>query len=317
MRPRQPIPQLLLDTAAAQAGVVTRQQAIWAGLSERCLRRLVAEGCWMRLARGIYQVSGLPPAWRSLAWAGTLVCEGAAVRGHAAARLWGFHEEETFPIGILLPPGAKSGILGGWWEFSRTRVGFRAVGSPPRLDVEHTVLDLCAVNPDSSSVWVTQAVGGRRTTVARLREALGEQSRHPARRQLGEVLGDVDEGCHSPLELTYRRDVERAHGLDPGQRQVRSGTGGYVRDVTYDEGLVVELDGRRGHDGAGFFRDIDRDNYHLVYEGLQTLRVGWKQCHEDPCRVARVVAALRRSLGWTGDLRRCRRCRLVPEAMMA
>ena len=41
----------------------------------------------------------------------------------------------------------------------------------------------------------------------------------------------------------------------------------YRTDVDYEEyGLLVELDGRRGHDGAGRFRDMNRDNRHVLGE---------------------------------------------------
>ncbi len=153
---------------------------------------------------------------------------------------------------------------------------------------------------------VTLAAGSRKASVQRMREELDAMPQCAARRQLSELLADAGTGIHSPLELVYLRDVERAHGMAPGRRQVRSGS--YIRDVYYDEGLIVELDGRTGHEGVGAFRDMDRDNYHTM-QGRPTLRYGWEQCHGTPCRTFREVAEMRHSLGWTGDIRRCRRCR--------
>ena len=76
------------------------------------------------------------------------------------------------------------------------------------------------------------------------------------------MLVDVAEGAQSPLELTYLRDVERAHGLPTGSRQVRvAGRRVIWVDVDYEEySTRVELDGRLGHQGEGRFRDRRRDN---------------------------------------------------------
>lgn len=296
--------------AAAQAGVVARSQLLSCGVSERSLDRFLVQGHWLRLAPGLYQIHTLAPSWCSLAWAGVLVGgPRAALRGISAARTWGLTSDEGLPVHILLPHGVRCSHVG-WWEFRRTRREFRSIGSPPRLTLECTVLDLCAEEPDRCADWVTLGIGTRHTTAERIRRELEAQSRHPARGQLLELLADVRQGAQSPLELRYVRDVERAHKMTGGRHQVRSGS--YVCDVLYGEGLVVELDGRRGHEGPDVFRDMDRDNFHQL-RGLRTLRFGWQQCLAEPCRVAATVATVRHSLGWTGQIIRCRRCRAVPE----
>jgi len=76
------------------------------------------------------------------------------------------------------------------------------------------------------------------------------------RGQLLATLDDVGAGCHSTLELTYVRDVERRHGLPTAARQtirVRRG-GRWYSDVEYtDYSTIVELDGPPAHpdEGAG------------------------------------------------------------------
>ncbi|NLH71110.1 MAG: hypothetical protein GX454_13210 [Brooklawnia sp.] len=310
MHPRTFIPEAVRATAAEQARVISFEQAKALGLSVTQLRRYLDEGHWTRLARGIYLVGPTPPDWYSLLWAGALSAgPAAAVAGLAAARLWELTTQEQMPISIVLPHSARARADSSWWEFTRRRSSFRIVGNPPRLSLEQTVLDLCGLEPAQSAHWVTQAVGSRRTTVPRLRAELADLHRHPARRQLTQLLADVGRGAQSPLELVYLRDVERAHGLPAGRRQARSG--GYRVDVAYGFGLVVELDGRLGHVGAGAFRDMDRDNFHAMH-GVETLRFGWQQCHAEPCRVATMVAVRLQALGWAGEISSCRRCRLVP-----
>jgi hypothetical protein len=77
----------------------------------------------------------------------------------------------------------------------------------------------------------------------------------------------------------------------------RTPTGGlpHHRDVKYRRfGLLVELDGRDGHDGVDRFRDMRRDNLHALLNEL-TLRFGWFDVSGRPCPVAyQVYLALQR-----------------------
>jgi very-short-patch-repair endonuclease len=147
----------------------------------------------------------------------------------------------------------------------------------------------------------------RRTTAARLRLALDARSRHSRRLLLRELLADVADGVESPLELRYLRDVERAHGLPEGRRQQVS-RHQHRRDVVYrDYGLVVELDGRLGHEGMGRFRDMTRDNLATV-SGEASLRYGHADVAGEPCLVARQVGEVLVLRGWRGQFRLCGRC---------
>ena len=176
------------------------------------------------------------------------------------------------------------------------------------------MLDLCVTAAAEDLVgWVTLAVERRRTTSKRLRRALQARDRHPRRELLEGLLADVAVGVRSPLELTYLRDVERAHGLSAlVSRQRPSRDHKAVRDVWYVEfGVVVELDGRLGHTELGRFRDMDRDN-EASLDGLLTLRFGAGDLHGQPCCVAAKVARALHQRGWSGLPTRCRRCQRVP-----
>ncbi len=308
--PTQPaLPESARNLARAQAGVLTWEQICGHGVSQSTVRTLMDKGLWTRLSRGIYLTHDLQPEWMSLAWAGQFLggCD-AAIGGRAALRLAGLISEEELPISIVLPHEARRQPSSGWWEFSRTRVPFRAVGEPARLRVERAIIDLCASEPERAIHWATLAIGSRKASVQGLRDVLETMPRHPRKAQLADVLADVGQGAESPLEVVYLRQVERPHGIPPGRRQVRGGR--YRRDIYYPEGLVVELDGRPGHDGPDAFRDMDRDNYH-ARRGIATLRYGWDQCYNSPCEVAAEVAGVLRGLGWQGDFTPCSCCRLA------
>jgi very-short-patch-repair endonuclease len=150
---------------------------------------------------------------------------------------------------------------------------------------------------------LTRAVGGRFTTPQRLRAAMAGRRRLRWRRELVPALAEVAAGCHSVLELRYRRGVERPHGLPVGKRQLRRGV--WYDDVVYDDyGVHVELDGRRAHPASTRFRDHRRDNAAVVAGG-RVLRYGYADVVERPCVVAREVATVLAAAGWPDSLRRC------------
>lgn len=309
--------QALKPLVDLQAGVVTREQASGHGVSPRVVSRLLDEGHWRRLERGIFLTADVEPSFEARAWTGTLLGgDDARVGDLAAARLHGLADEDPDRIKVLVPHAQRHAPRRGY-EFVRERAGTRgrSVGGSPRTTVEDTVLDLCTTaRPEDVVGWVTLAVERRRTTSRRLQRALAGRGRHPQRALLQGLLADVAVGVRSPLEMTYLRDVERAHGLDVlVTRQLPSRAHRAVRDVQYTQyGVVVELDGRLGHTELGRFRDLDRDN-EASLDGLLTLRFGASDLHGRPCAVAAKVVRALRQRGWTGLPTRCPHCRLVPD----
>lgn len=193
---------------------------------------------------------------------------------------------------------------------------------PAVLTIEHTVLDLvrCAPSEGRAVELVLRACRERLTTPERLRATMAGQPRVRRRRLIAQVCTEVAAGVTSPLERRYRSDVATAHGLPLGRAQVRaSGSGGAVyRDVVIeDHGVVIELDGRVGHDdGAATFRDQWRDNA-ATLTGLATLRFGWLAIVGNPCGAAGQVAGLLRIRGWRGQPRRCGPACTVGQSFLA
>jgi hypothetical protein len=300
-----------LALAAAQGGVVSAGQAESLGLGRHSRQRLLQTGQWQRLAGSVYRVHPFPLDWNGQAWAGVLLGGGASrLGGLSAAFLHGLVAEPPAAVQVLVPPTSRA-LDRPPWSFTREQPGFRdrrSPGEPPRLTLEDTVLDLCdRADPREVVHWVTQAVQTRRTSVVRLQGALDARSRHGRRALLDELLGDVALGAESPLELRYLRDVERPHGLPQGDRQNRSRFR-HRRDVVYlAYGLVVELDGRLGHEGAGRFRDMARDN-HATLDGEASLRYGFGDVAGVPCLVAQQVGGVLLARGWPGPFRRCPAC---------
>lgn len=318
MHPRQQPPTAITTLALHQGGVVTTSQAEGAGLTRTVLHRLLHDGTWLPVGRGVYSVSGQLPTWDGLAWAGCLLGgEQARLGPQASAHVHGLLADAPERIDVLIPRDRRARAAGPW-RFLQEATGVRGtatVGSPPRLTVEDTLLDLCATGSEAEIVgWVPAAVQKRLTTPKRIAAAAEQRQRLRHRELLMSLLEDTAEGAESALEIRFLRDVERAHGLPEGMRQ-KSMTGlPFFRDVTYDPyALLVELDGRKGHEGEGVFRDMNRDNVHVLAR-LRTLRYGWFAVVDQPCAVAWQVAQALVDGGWPGLPVRCRRCQRLDVA---
>jgi len=304
--------------ATAQAGVVTREQATALGMSRHAIQRLTTAGDWVPLARGIYLTAPIVPTWPALAWSGVLIGgDGARLGGEAAAYLNRLIPEPPSEIDVLVPAGRTVRVHGSW-SFHRESPGARSAGtsgSPPRLGIAATVVDLCDHGSPSDTVhWLTTAVQKRLTTPEAILREMAGRARVTHRQLMLDLLTDVAAGAESALEVSYLRDVERAHGLPRGRRQGQRLGLPYHSDVGYDDfQTLVELDGRDGHVGSGRFRDMARDNTFATALWL-TLRYGWFDVVDRPCQVAWQVATTLIQRAWRGFPTRCARCATVPEA---
>ena len=306
------------DLLARQAGVISRRQLQEAGFAAHDIRRMVRRRELARVHQGVYVDHTGAPTWVQRAWAAVLFATPAAVALESAIRAvdgTGRAGTSSGPIHIAIdrkrtvvaPEGVRIHRLS---DLER-RVLWHA--SPPRVRLEHALLDVAAGAPSDYQAIATLADGiqSRRTTGPRLAAALAERRRIPRRGFLTAVVADLGAGTCSALEHGYLTKVERPHGLPEASRQARDATRGPIyRDVDYDPvPLLVELDGRLFHDNAvARDRDLERDLYATV-DGHTTARVGWGQVFERPCLTAELIGALLIQRGWAGALRRCRACR--------
>jgi len=176
--------------------------------------------------------------------------------------------------------------------------------------VEETIIDLlnAAANFDDAVGWITRAFQKNLTSEGNLRQAMAGRKKIRWRDRLDAAIPMAATGTHSPLEYRYDRDVEQAHGLPPARKQVPftkpDGTRGF-RDRYYDRyGLVVELDGKRYHDGDRRDHDRRRDNAATATTGA-TLRYGWDDVTRVRCETAAQVYAALRKRGYAGTLKPC------------
>jgi hypothetical protein len=303
--------RLLRARIAGQSGVVSRSQALEGGMSPDGIRWKVGSGRWTVLHPGVYLTEPGRRDWEVRAVAGLLfVGRPSALCGPSAAYAWGLTKMADDVIHLLVPAGRRRSIRPGLITCrSRSFEGrLHPLAWPHRTTVEHTVLDLAEGRDlDGAIALLARACQQTLTHEAALLAALQDRVRQPHRALLVEALTDIGTGAHSPAELRYVRDVERAHGLPVGLGQ-QPGHNHTERDRTYDElKLIVEVDGRRGHQGwLGQQRDGRRDRG-AAAGGWLTIRVFWIDVAGTPCELAVELGSIFASRGWTGRVRPCRR----------
>lgn len=289
---------------------MTIEQASLLGVGDKALQRLVTQGHLTRPAKGLYDTAPLLESFEKRAWSALLLGgPDAAIGGQAALRLHGFEADPAL-VEVWVPPGTQPVPLPGMRvrrDFLGRVKGRRGLIS--RIRVEEALVDVGQFLPTAAlAALLTEGFRGRLTTPSAVGAVIANRARVRGRKRFEAMLGDL-EGVESALEFVYRRDVERAHRLPPPRRQF-SVSQGTRSDGFYEEfGVVIELDGRVGHEGVrSVFRDLARDNAHAELN-LITLRYGSADVRGKPCEVAAQVATALRSRGWTGDHRACRHCR--------
>src|SRR5229473_2965186 len=78
------------EIAEKQSGLISRDQAIRTGMSERAIGRRLGGGRWRQVLPGVYRLAGVPTSWEQSLKAATLWGgEGCVVSHRAAAALHG------------------------------------------------------------------------------------------------------------------------------------------------------------------------------------------------------------------------------------
>lgn len=182
--------------------------------------------------------------------------------------------------------------------------------TPARMRPEFAALELShrATTDLDAIAALTDVVGSRRTTAARLSEALSNRSRIKRRALLVELIDDLAAGAHSVLEHGFLTRVVRAHQLpEPTHLQAaREGAHGReYRDVSYAPfATVVELDSRWHDNDKASDRDADRDLDDLA-SGEVTTRLRYRQVFGTPCRTAHRLGSILGQRGWEGTAEPC------------
>lgn len=179
MHPRQSLPGDVLSLLRRQAGAITTAQLMEGGISRRVLHRLSA--AWLQPARGIHVVG--PPGWLTAVWAGALQAGMGGVVGAAASCfLHGVVRDEPDFV-VVWAPGDRRDMQVGRWRVLLRKGTKDGVGTPPRMRIDASLLDLAACSTEMDTVGaITRAFVVGATTPSRLLAALRgkRRQRHSA-----------------------------------------------------------------------------------------------------------------------------------------
>jgi hypothetical protein len=283
-------------------------------MTDEAIESNLAGRRWQHIHPGVYaaftgSLPELARVWAGLLWAG----EGAVLARSTALRGYGFIRiPDAGVVHILVDHARKVRDIAGV-SVRRRRDLQRFVHPakrPPTVRLEDAVLHEAAgrTRVTDGLALIADACQDRRTAPERLRATLDEFPRLRNRHVWLAVLDDVASGAHSFLEVHYLRGVERAHGLPSPDRQTSGVSIGkrVWRDGEYpDWGIVLELDGRLGHEwAADRGRDRRRDLV-VAGRGEVTLRHGYADVLEEYCESAALVVRVLWSRGWQGQPTEC------------
>jgi hypothetical protein len=305
------------DLLRHQFGVISRRQVLETGGDDNLIARLIRRRVWRPLLPGVYvDHTGLPTQEQSRQGA-VLYAWPAALAGESALAAHGVLNMPSRGTTVAIDHTRRVREQPGLQIVRQSQLDAQVLWNrhPPRVRLEAAALQVASERLVTRDVAAAVAVLAdvcqqRLTTPARLLTALEGLRGLRGRAFLHAVLADVATGAYSALEHRYLTRVERAHGLPRGSRQRRfqAGARAGFRDVAYpQQRLIVELDGRLGHEWASDqWADLERD-LHSATERLQTIRLGWGAV-STPCRLAPLLGRVLQSRGWSAAPHPCTHC---------
>ena len=291
--------------AASQFGLVTRFQALTAGLTPRQIEQRVRSGRWIRVHARVYRVNGAPDTWEQRILAAVLSAGPGTVASHVSAGvLWGLRQ--------MTPDRVEVTIAGAQPRLRRVqvhRVGSfpqedrRTVRGIPTTSVPRMLVDLSTFwSPGQLSVALDEMLRRNETTLWSVEQCVRRLESGPGRRcaVIEQLVTDRKEPFiigESHLEQLIFQPIADA-GLDLPVSQYPVVVNGqrFRLDFAWpDAMLYVEVDGYNTHRmRTDFHRDRRRE--------ALLVAAGWTPLHfteistpaEVVDRVRTTLARLRR-----------------------
>ncbi|WP_037042283.1 hypothetical protein [Pseudonocardia halophobica] len=296
---------------AAQHGLVTAGQLLRDfGLTQKHLLNQLDAGRWQRVLPRVYATFTGPLPEEARLRAALLYGGASAVLSHrTAAERWGLMPPQPGPVHITVRYGCSAVSQRPHVVVHRSRAHAHIVvgTDPPVTGRADAAIDVAVEEPTARAARqrLTDLIGTGRVGAGTVWRRLQQRPPRRYRKALDEAVRLIAGGVQSVLEECYAVDVEQAHGLPAGRRQVPALVDGRTlyEDVTYDDAgvpLTVRLDGRTHLQPETALRDRRRDNA-AELAGRSRLVFGWVEVSSRPCQVAAEVSAVlrryRRDLG--------------------
>jgi len=201
---------LVLDVAKGQWGLVTRTQALNAGMSKWTIDQRIRSGEWVPMGTGVFRLPGAADSWHQRALAPCLQAEPFAALTHrSAAYVWRLDMLKKGPpeqIEVVVPHNHR---LKTHAEVRITRRFERGVyKSMPVTPLSRTMIDLASVLPEAELEMALDSalrMGPKALTAlqAKLKE-LPSRGR-PGIEALRDLVAAYDGTLDSALEVQVRR----------------------------------------------------------------------------------------------------------------
>jgi len=289
-------------TMARQHGLITRAQALSAGMTEGQIRWRLEQMAWMLVEPATYRATSAPFTWSTRLLAPVLSTEGLGSH-RSAAVLWSVGGVREGEPELSIPRGLTFRRRGVRVHEVRDLhlAGRRVRGGIPITGVARTLIDLGAVTPWTVVEDATMDALDKRLVI--WPKILATYARHakPGRHGCGALRRVIERNVKkaipgSLLEVRCERALERG-GLPMPERQVHiTDDDGFVGrvDLAYaSRRVVIEVDGRSIHARRAAFESDAIRRSRLAASGWIVIHVTWEQLMGDPAGVvARVSAAL-------------------------
>jgi very-short-patch-repair endonuclease len=289
------------EIVARQYGLIRRDQALRAGMTDKMIARRLERGRWIRLTSGVYAYASAPPKWHRQVGAAVLSQPRAIVGGRSAAYLHDFDGVRRGRPEIIVPADANARS-----PLARIRRDshFDAIATTVRegftvTTVAETIWTLAAqTSADELERLVDDQLAARRLEVDMFDPILSriDGERRPGGPNLRKVLGDRRLDAYQPAttELEAHLYPLLDHpGIPSYTRQcpiqLDEGIDAVLDAFIDDWGMIAEADGRRWHTRrADFERDRRRDNAALAM-GLVVVRFTYRMLVDEPEYCLRVL----------------------------
>lgn len=289
------------DVARAQCSLVTRGQALAAGMSDGQIQRRLAAGYWRTVQPGVYLIGLQEPTWEQRLRGACLFAGPRAVASHRAAHMvWALDGVLDAPVEILVPHAEEANLRGVVVHRSRKLdpCDVTVYSGMPVTNVERTLVDMGRfLGPLTTEKALESALRRRLTTPARVWAYLEERAGHiPGHRVIRAVMlaRGVQKPAGSGGEVEFIRCLRIAGVPDPERQYVIDL--GHGRKATVDFAwppfrLAMEYDsydihgGRQAHNA-----DLERQNA-IYAAGWELLRYSGSRVRRDGKGVAAEVAA--------------------------
>ncbi len=283
----------LARLASRSHGVVTRAQAIAAGITVSEIRHRLASGALLREHRGVYRVGHRAPSIEARYLAAVWACGPEALLiGRAAGHVLGILKGPAPAPEVLTQTQRRvPGVITRRSRGTDRRRGmtWRAI---PVTTVAETIVDLAAVLASDELARVCHEAGVRHGTTPRQVEAvLVRRPGRPGARRLRTVLHGDELVTLSKLERRFLQVLER-EGLELPQQTNRPAGGRRVDCRWPARRLTIEVDGYRYHHSRHAWEQDRRREREARARGDEFRRFTYGDVFEQPALMLAELRAL-------------------------